>query len=235
MQPAVFSISGVLLLGTLILILFGSAIGGFVAIFSKSIHVPARFAAPLLSWGCISLFIAGVLVSGAILNLFSFPLAAVSFGLFALFYRAFGPWRAFATVTYRAGMPFLFWGAFHFGGIAAALNALATHYAGPMNLPPRPNVAQELILWAIPALIVSTGLKLADKLSPGKFVLACTLLLLLNPPIVAVGAWLRLPLSLCRKVSESEEVGDCLGGAGFSLSPHAAPAAPLLSFPGCAV
>jgi hypothetical protein len=196
MQPAAYNISGVLFLATLVVILFGSAIGGFVAIFSKSVHVPGRFAAPLLSGGWISLFMSGVLISGGILSLFSFPLAAVSFGLFAMFYRALGPWRVSATITYWAGLPFLFWGAFHFGGIAAALNALATHYAGPMNLPPRPNVAQELLLWAIPALIVCTGLKVADKLSPVSFALACTLLLLLNPAIVAVGAWLRLPLSL---------------------------------------
>jgi hypothetical protein len=73
---------------------------------------------------------------------------------------------------------------------------LATHYPGPHNLPTRPNIEHELLIWEIPAVIVWMGLALQSQFGSAKVVAAGVLLLLLNPAIVAIGVRLSLPLSL---------------------------------------
>ena len=131
------------------------------------------------------------------IELFAFPLLAVSFAMFALLWTSSAPNRSqAATLCYWLGVPLMLWGAFHFSHIAGVLNQRAVHYPSVQFEPQRPHIEEELILWFIPALFVCIGLKLSNKFGNAWVAVASVSLSLLNPTILLIGIKLRLPVSL---------------------------------------
>jgi hypothetical protein len=150
--------------------------------------VTRKSAIPLFWAACSSLFLTGLLLTGAIIRLLSFPLGLVDLILLALLWGIAG--NRTGALYYWIGVPFMVLGSFRFGMDAGNINALVTRYAAPENLPPYPNIPLELLLGAIPTALVFFGLKRSGL---GR---VAGVLFLLNPAILFIGMWLRLPVSL---------------------------------------
>lgn len=88
-----------------------------------------KSAVPLFWAAWSSLFLTGLLFTGAILRLFSFALALVDFVLLALLWATAGNRRG--ALYCWAGAPLMVLGSFRFAMDAGNMDALATHHAAP--------------------------------------------------------------------------------------------------------
>jgi len=180
-----------------LVVLLGAVTLGILALSGKIEKAPRRWATPLLGAACLSLFLTGILGSGAIIRLFAFPVSAVSFAMFTLLWASSANSRSLAaTLCYWLGVPLTIFGALRFSYIVVILNQRSIHYPPGQFELHQPNVEGELILWCIPALLVCIGLKLSNNFGKVWVVVAAVPLLLLNPAILWIGTALRLPVSL---------------------------------------
>jgi hypothetical protein len=189
-------ILGVTILLVLLSMLLGGVALGIMALLGRIRRPPIQWQAWIFGAAWMSLVLTGMAGSGAIVRLFAFPAAAVSFAMFALLWRSATPVRTRAAVFYWSGAPLTIWGAFYFSQIVFALNARAIHYPSAKYEPLRPNIAGALLLWFVPALMLSVGLKLTTKFDNLRVAFAAVVLLLLNPTILLIGTLIRLPVSL---------------------------------------
>lgn len=136
-------------------------------------------------WAC--LLIACMECRDVLLFLITFPLILVSLGIAALLWRSpASAWGKVSTLCY-----WVIVGVIRFGMIVALTQAIETHVHPPEMLPPRPHVEIELVFWAVPALIIWVSLSLSRHCGGIGIAIPVTLLVLLNPAILLMVAWLQ--------------------------------------------
>jgi hypothetical protein len=170
----------------------GSLIVGILAICNRVPRIPRRSECVVFAAGWICLVIAGTLCRDVLMIVITFPLIFVSFGIAALLWRSSGfAWGNVSTLCYWVGALSVIVGAVRFGIMAALIQCIDTHCHPLEYLPPRPHVALELILWSMSAIIVCLGLILSRQFGRISIAIPVTLLLLLNPTILLMVAWLQ--------------------------------------------
>lgn len=141
-------------------------------------------------WTC--LVIAGTLCRDVLTIIVTLPLVFVSFAVAALLWRSSAsPWGNVANLCYWVGVLSIIVGAVRFGIMAQLIQCLDNHCHPLESLPLRPHVAIEVMLWSASALIVCLGLSLSRQFSRIAIAISVTLLLLLNPTILLMAAWLQ--------------------------------------------
>jgi len=175
----------------------GSLVVGILAICSVAPRIPRRSEFAVVGAGWICLVTAGIVCQDVGIFAFTLPLLFVCFGIAALLWRSSGfPWGKAPTLCYWVGVLSVIVGVVYFGGMAGLIECIETH-CHPLNtLPPRPNVALELILWSLPAVLVCLGLIMSKHFGRFRIAIAVTLLLLVNPTILLVVASLHLRLGI---------------------------------------
>jgi hypothetical protein len=175
----------------------GSLIIGILAICNRIPKIPraSEFAVFAAVWIC--LVIAGTVSQDVWMIALTVPLVFVCLGMAALLWRSSGsPWGKVPNLFYWLGTFLVMAGAVHFGILAALIQCIDTQ-CHPLNtLPPRPNVAVELILWSLPAAIVGLGLILSKQFRRRSIAIPVALLPLLNPAILLTVASLHLRLGI---------------------------------------
>jgi len=170
----------------------GSLIVGILAICNRVPRIPRRSEFVVFAAGWICLVIAGTFCRDVLMIFITFPLIFVSFAIAALLWRSSGfAWGKASTLCYWAGALSVIVGAVRFGIMAALIQCIDTLCHPLEYLPPRPNVAIEVALWSMSAIIVCFGLILSKQFGRIGIGIPVTLLLLLNPAILLMVAWLH--------------------------------------------
>jgi hypothetical protein len=147
--------------------------------------------------GWISLLIAGTLCRDLFLIVITFPLIFVSFAIAALLWRSSGlAWSKVSSLCYWAGALSVIVGAVRFGIMAQLIQCIDTQCHPLESLPRRPHVVIELILWAVSAILVCVGLILSRQFDRIGIAIPVMLVLLLNPAILLMVAWLQPSLGM---------------------------------------
>ena len=177
-----------------------SLIVAILALYERFPRVPRRFESALFASGWLCLVVAGVFCRDMTMIIVSLPIIFVPFGIAAVLWRSSASaWGRVSTIYYWAGVLSIMVGAVRFGFLAALIQMIDTNYFNyyrPVYIPPQPHVALEIIFWSVPTLLVGRGLSLSKEFGRIGIAVAVFFLLLLNPAILLVTAWLRPPLSM---------------------------------------
>jgi len=169
---------------------------GLRALTGKSAGVNRQFELPLFGAGWILLVAAGFFARDVMLVAVTFPSMVIICSVAAVLWRASAPgWSRRATACYWIGVLLAIAGAVHFGLIAYDIQCIERTCHGPYG-PPQPHVVRDLVLWSLPAAVICAGLRLSGQFSATGVVLAGAALLLLNPAILFLVAWLQPPLGM---------------------------------------